>query len=176
MSVCNLLKIWLQRLELFCWQSERMNGQTPDEQTMMNSKVPLPQFVRRGTKIKGVPMWHFCRYADTPILVIADMPILPIFSYERISYITDSVYTVTYMYQQTHIIYNLQFIRYVSNTLVNLSPLILERQAYLNFGENWAQPLALGNVVHRYSTLHLAQEKEKSSVAQCSTVWLKKIS
>ena len=22
------------------------------------------------------PIWHFCRYADTPILVIADMPIL----------------------------------------------------------------------------------------------------
>ncbi len=30
--------------------------------------------------IKGVPIFHFCRYADTPILVIADMPILPIFS------------------------------------------------------------------------------------------------
>ena len=29
---------------------------------------------------KGVPIWHFCRYADTLILVIADMPILPIFS------------------------------------------------------------------------------------------------
>ena len=35
---------------------------------------------------KGVPIWHFCRYADTPILVIADMPILPIFAYARISY------------------------------------------------------------------------------------------
>ena len=30
---------------------------------------------------KGMPMWHFCWYADTLILIIADMPI---FSYERI--------------------------------------------------------------------------------------------
>ncbi len=28
---------------------------------------------------KGVPIWQFCRYADTPILMVADMPILPIF-------------------------------------------------------------------------------------------------
>ena len=35
----------------------------------------------RDIWIKGVPIWDFCRYADTPILVIADMPILPIFSY-----------------------------------------------------------------------------------------------
>ncbi len=29
---------------------------------------------------KDLPIWHICRYADTPVLVIADMPILPIFS------------------------------------------------------------------------------------------------
>ena len=32
---------------------------------------------------KGVPIWLFCRYADTPILMVADMPILPIFSVFR---------------------------------------------------------------------------------------------
>ncbi len=35
---------------------------------------------RSSPPTKGVPIWQFCRYADTPILVIADMPILPIFS------------------------------------------------------------------------------------------------
>ena len=48
----------------------------------------------RDMETKGVPIWHFCRYADTPILVIADMSILPIFSYERISYVTDWIYSL----------------------------------------------------------------------------------
>ncbi len=29
---------------------------------------------------KGVPIGQFCQYADTPILMVADMPILLIFS------------------------------------------------------------------------------------------------
>ncbi len=35
----------------------------------------------RKVTTKGMPIWHFGRYVDTLILVIADMPILPIFSY-----------------------------------------------------------------------------------------------
>ncbi len=44
-------------------------------------------------KSKGVPIWHFCRYADTLTLVVANMPILPIFSYWKSPYMfADSRY------------------------------------------------------------------------------------